>query len=96
MININRVIVAPLLTEKAAIIRDEENKYVFKVDKKANKFIIKEAIEKKFSVTVEKINIVNVTGKVKRRGRFVGKRADWKKAIVTLKQGENIPVFEGV
>ena len=96
MININRIIVAPLLTEKAAIIRDEENKYVFKVEKKANKFTIKEAIEKKFNVTVEKVNIVNVTGKVKRRGRFVGKRADWKKAIVTLKQGENIPVFEGV
>ncbi len=77
-----------------------DNKYTFKVDLRANKTQIKEAIEEIFNVEVESVNTTRVRGKV-RTGRFgrrysVGKKADWKKAVVTLKEGHSIKVFEGL
>ena len=96
--NIEKIIVGPILTEKGSLLTETQNKYLFKVDKDSNKIEIKRAIEKKFGVNVGKVAIINVKGKtksmsVKSSGRTIrtqGKRASWKKAIVTLNEGSNI------
>jgi ribosomal protein L23 len=80
----------PLLTEKSLIERDTHNRYGFIVAKNASKGEIKTAVEKIFNVTVKKINTISVTGKTHRMGRFEGKRPDYKKAFVTLKEGDKI------
>lgn len=85
----------PHITEKVLLLKEECNKVVFKVGKDTNKIELKNAIESIFKVTVEKIATINVKGKKKRQGRWEGKRADWKKAIVTLKEGDTIEYFEG-
>lgn len=77
------IIIRPLVTEKS-MMDMEENKYTFEVAKKSNKSEIKKAIESIFSVKVEKVHTMNMTGKVKRQGMNSGKRPDWKKAIVKL------------
>ncbi|MDQ0508824.1 50S ribosomal protein L23 [Aedoeadaptatus ivorii] len=77
------IIIRPLVTEKS-MMDMEENKYTFEVAKKSNKSEIKKAIESIFSVKVEKVYTMNMTGKVKRQGMNSGKRPDWKKAIVKL------------
>jgi len=69
---------------------------VFKVDRRANKQEIKEAVESLFNVHVERVNTLNFEGKKRRLGRRTGQRSDWKKAIVTLQEGESIEFFEGV
>ena len=74
----------------------QENKYCFRVAKDANKIEIKNAIEEIFKVTVINVNTVNVHGKMKRMGRTQGKTASWKKAVVTLREGDSIEVFEGL
>ncbi len=84
----------PLITEKSTILQTE-NKYAFEVDKEANKPLVKEAVEKAFKVEVLKVNIVNMKGKRRRLGRRVLPAHPWKKAIVTLKQGDSIQFFEG-
>jgi large subunit ribosomal protein L23 len=90
------IIIKPIITEKS-MMGMEESRYTFKVLKEANKTEIKLAIEEAFGVKVAKINTLNVKGKVKRQGRFVGKRADWKKAIVTLTaDSKPIELFEGM
>ncbi|MGB2580042.1 large subunit ribosomal protein L23 [Elusimicrobium simillimum] len=94
MKTIYEVIKKPLLTEKSLILRDEQNKYSFVVAKTASKGEIITAVEKFFNVTVEKVNTSAIKGKVHRMGRFAGKRADYKKAIVTLKEGDKIDVVE--
>ena len=86
------IIIRPLITERSTELMSE-GKYVFVVDKRANKIEIGKAIKEIFDVKVEKVNTVNVNGKTKRRGRTVGKRADYKKAIVKLAQGETIEFF---
>ncbi len=85
----HRIIIEPIITEKGTLLR-ENNKYLFKVDRKASKSSIKKAVEELFDVSVLKINTVNVRGKVKRMGRYVGKRPDWKKAIIKLPEGQTI------
>ncbi|MGK0288993.1 MAG: large subunit ribosomal protein L23 [bacterium] len=95
MKNIYNTILAPYITEKVMLQSELENKVVFKVPVSSNKIEIKDAIEKIFSVKVEKVATVNSKGKRKRQGRFEGKRSDWKKAIVTLKEGDKIEYFEG-
>ena len=85
----------PHLTEKTSIQYDESKQAVFIVDKNANKNQIKEAVEKAFKVKVDKVRTINVHGKKKRLGRYVGKRSDWKKALVTLKENQTIEYFEG-
>jgi large subunit ribosomal protein L23 len=92
--SIYNVIRKPRLTEKTMYLVDQ-NHYTFVVHPKANKLQIAESIEKAFGVTVLKVRTMNLEGKKKRLGRFVGKRADWKKAIVTLKDGDSIKYFEG-
>ncbi len=88
--NYRDIIKAPIITEKSANIASDERTYVFKVDVKANKSQIKDAIEKIFNVKVEKVNTVNVHPKKKRVGRYAGMTNKYKKAIVTLVNGNKI------
>ncbi len=90
------ILVHPLLTEQMVILQDERNQYGFAVGRNANKIQIKDAIEKKYGVTVESVRTMNVLGKTKRMGRFVGRRAAWKKAIITLKAGDKIELVAGL
>ena len=92
----HEVVLRPLLTEKGTRLKEEGNQYLFRVAKTANKVEIKHAIEQLFKVTVLDVRTVRLRGKVKRLGRFQGRRPDWKKAIATLKQGESIELYEGV
>ena len=87
------ILIRPLITEKSTQLM-EEGKYVFVVAKKANKIEIAKAVAKVFNAKVANVNTVNVSGKVKRMGRFVGKRSDYKKAIVKLVPGETIEFFQ--
>lgn len=90
-----QVIKRPIaLTEKAAHLKEEENKVVFEVELKANKIQIREAVEKLFDVKVENVNTLIQRGKVKRLGRQYHKRPNWKKAIVTLAPGNDIQFFD--
>ena len=84
------IIKAPIITEKTAAIAQDGQSYVFKVDTKANKTEIKQAIEKIFNVKVESVNTINVRPKKKRVGRYVGQTNKVKKAIVKLKEGSSI------
>lgn len=90
------IIKRPLFTEKGAALKESENKLLFEVYPTSNKREIKHAVEEIFSVKVEKVSTMSVRGKIKAMGRFKGKRADWKKAIVTLKKGEKLDLIEGV
>lgn len=90
------VLAAPMLTEKGTAMKETDNKVMFKVAKDANKIEIKRAVEEIFKVKVERVATINYKGKLKRFGRFEGKRSDWKKAIVTLKKGEKLDFIEGV
>ncbi|RKZ20011.1 50S ribosomal protein L23 [bacterium] len=89
------VIIRPVITEKATRLK-ELNQYVFEVHPDANKHEIKKAVEELFKVKVKKVRTINVKGKPARRGRIEGRRKSWKKAIVTLKEGDVINLFEGV
>ena len=85
-----------LITEKSTILRETRNQYFFEVARDANKIEIKRAIETIFSVKVGSVRTMQLRGKVKRQGRWVGKRNDWKKAIVTLKPDQKIELFEQI
>ena len=90
------IIIKPIITERSMDAL-QTGKYTFKVDRNANKIEIAEAIEKLFDVKVAKVNTVNCNGRTKRVGRYVGKTADWKKAIVTLKEdSKTIEFFDGM
>lgn len=85
----------PLITEKNTFLQ-EQGKYVFEVDARANKNQVKQAVEKAFKVQVLSVNMITVPGKTKRYGRHEVKTSSWKKAIVTLGAGDKIELFEGV
>ena len=85
----------PHITEKTSMAKETENKVVFRVPVKSNKVEIKKAIQAIFNVGVMNIKTINVKGKVKRQGKSIGRRSDWKKAIVRLKEGDTIEYFEG-
>jgi large subunit ribosomal protein L23 len=89
------IIRRPLITEKTSIQKEIANQLTFEVDRRANRIEIKRAIETAFKVRVASVQTMQVKGKVKRRGRNIGKRRDWKKAIVTLMPGQRIDFFEG-
>ena len=89
------IVKRPLITEKGSIQKEVNNQLSFEVDRKANRVEIRYAVEKIFNVRVVKVRTMQMKGKVKRVGRTLGKRRDWKKAIVTLAGGENIEFFEG-
>lgn len=94
-----KVLHRPLVTEKVVELKDNRQ-YAFAVEQSANKIDIAKAIEKKFQVTVTSVRTMNVKGKrraqLTRRGRFEGRTAGWKKAVVTLKEGDKIEFFEAV
>jgi large subunit ribosomal protein L23 len=92
----HEIIIRPLITEKTSIQKELNNQLSFEVDRRANRVEIKQAIESIFNVRVAAVKTMQVTGKIKRRGRITGKRRDWKKAIVKLMPGERIDFFEGV
>ena len=85
----------PLITEKNSILQ-AQSKYVFEVAKEANKPQVKQAVEKAFKVKVNTVNVITVPGKMRRVGRRVVLTQSWKKAVVTLKPGDKIELFEGV
>ncbi len=96
MTNPHDIIIRPVVSEQS-MDQMADKKYTFVVKKKANKTEIKKAVEKVFGVKVEKVNTSNMLGKYKRMGAHVGKRADWKKAVVTLKpESKEIEFFEGM
>ena len=90
------IIHGPVVTEKTTLQKEIDNQVTFNVDKKANRVEIKDAVERNFNTKVKQVRTVQVKGKVKQRGRIIGKRQDWKKAIVTLMPGQKIEFFEGV
>ncbi|MBR6523787.1 MAG: 50S ribosomal protein L23 [Clostridia bacterium] len=90
------IIKRPVVTEQS-MMQMQEKKYTFEVDKRANKIQIRKAVEEIFGVKVKSVNTINVSGKFKRMGRNEGKRADWKKAIVTLTENsKTIEFFDGM
>ena len=90
------IIKSPLITEKTTIQKETSNQVSFKISRKANRVEVKNAIENIFNVKVAGVRTMQVKGKTKQRGRIIGKRKDWKKAIVTLIPGERIDFFDGV
>ena len=93
---LEQIIKRPLiLTEKGSIMRDDQNKYLFEVDLRANKVEIRKAVEELFDVTVVDVNTLIMRGKPKRMGRMMNKTRNWKKAIVTLGPDDSIDFFEG-
>ncbi|MBC2715931.1 MAG: 50S ribosomal protein L23 [Desulfobacteraceae bacterium] len=91
-----QVIKAPIDTEKTNLQKELLNQFSFSVDPGANRVEIKRAVEDIFDVKVKSVKTINVKGKVKTRGRIIGKRKDWKKAHVTLMPGHRINFFDGV
>jgi large subunit ribosomal protein L23 len=90
----NEVLLAPVVSEKSySLIADR--KYSFRVHQDAHKTQVRQAVEELFEVTVERVNIVHVRSKPKRRGLHRGRRPGWKKAIVQLREGDSIEIFEG-
>jgi len=91
-----RIIRKPLITEKAALMKEASNTICFEVDTSANKIEVRRAVEKLFGVKVLDVRVANREGKWKRMGRFVGQRRAWKKAYVRLAPDQKIEFFEGV
>ncbi|MEM5948720.1 50S ribosomal protein L23 [Spirochaetia bacterium 38H-sp] len=89
-----KVIIEPVLTEKANVLRETQNKYVFRVDARVNKLQVIAAVKELFSVEPVDCNIVNVKGKPRRVRYRMGKTSSWKKAIITLPEGQKIDIFE--
>lgn len=96
MANPHDIIIRPIITENS-MDNMADKKYTFVVNRRANKVEVKQAVEKIFGVEVEKVNTMNMKGKIKRMGMNQGKRADWKKAIVKLTpESKDIEFFEGM
>ena len=90
------IIKRPVITEKTTLQKETANQLSFEVDRRANRIEIKRAIEEIFNVRILDVHTMQIKGKVKRRGRILGKRKDWKKAVVTLAPGQSIEFFDGV
>ncbi len=95
-IDIHDIISYPIITERSTELREGMNKVLFIVNSNANKIQVKKAVEELLKVKVEKVNLITVPGKKKRLGKFEGFRPGKKKAVVTLRKGEKIGIFEGV
>jgi large subunit ribosomal protein L23 len=89
-IRVMKILLGPHITEKAAIVGESSNQYVFRVAKDATKPEVKQAVEKLFEVEVDAVRVTNVKGKTKRTGARMGRRVDWKKAYVRVKAGQTI------
>ena len=93
-LNPHDILIRPLLTEKITNLRDKKNCVSFVVSGRATRIEVGQAVESVLNVKVKSVNVMNVKGKPKRQGRFVGKRPNWKKAIVTLLEGEKVELYE--
>lgn len=93
---VEQVLVKPLLTEKSSVMTEKTNRYSFKVLRKANKYQVKEAVEKMFDVKVVDVKTVVVPGKVKKSGKSLKKSSSWKKAYVKIADGQNLELFKGI
>lgn len=93
--NVNEVLIKPLITEKNTKL-GALNKYTFKIDRRANKTQVKDAVQQIFKVNVTAVNVISVPPKTRRVGRTVGLTQPWKKAVVTIQPGQRIEIFEGV
>lgn len=91
----SQIIRSPLITEKGTLVNEQANQVLFRVSPDANKVEIQKAVEQFFNVKVVKVRTVRVLGKPRRVGRSIGRRSDWKKAYVTLAEGQRIDFFEG-
>jgi len=91
--SIHNTLIRPLVTEKGIMKKEAERTLCFQVAADANKIQVKQAVEKLFKVKVEEVRTANFEGKLRRRGRFVGYRSDWKKAYVKLEDGQKVPEF---
>ena len=96
MKSVYEIVTAPLITEKGTLVNAEGNHVVFRVRRDANKDEIRRAVEQLFKVKVEKVRTATILGKTRRVGRYVGRRPTWKKAYVTLAEGQRIDFFENV
>jgi len=96
MKNPRSIVRKALITEKGTALRELRNQYHFEVARDANKIEIKRAVEAIFSVKVDHVRTMQMRGKVKRQGRYLGKRSDWKKAVVTLQPDQKIELFEQI
>ena len=94
--NSEQIILSPLVTERNMLLRDEHNKYAFRVHLQATKSEIRKAVEELFNVRVVSVTTMNMMGKGKRLGRFSGRRSAWKKAIVRVAEGQKIDIYEAV
>ena len=94
--DVQEIIRRPILTERSNVLREKENKYTFEVHPDATKTDVKRAVEEVFGTKVTAVNLMNVTGKPRRVRLVRGKRRNWKKAVVTIEQGQTISFFEGV
>jgi large subunit ribosomal protein L23 len=93
---VEQVLVSPLLTEKTSVMTEKTNRYSFKVLRRANKYQVKEAVEKMFDVKVVDVKTVVVPGKVKKSGKSLKKTSSWKKAYVKIADGQNLELFKGI
>ena len=91
-----QIILGPLVTERNMVLRDEQNKYAFRVHPRATKPEIKKAVEELFDVSVVSVTTMSGLGKMKRLGRTVGRRSSWKRAIVRVAAGQKIDIYEAV
>jgi len=89
------ILIRPLITEESSILQAEQNKYTFEVHRSATRIDIRNAVESMFDVSVDSVRTMNCAGKDRRVGRNVGRRPDWKKAIVKLAEGEALDMFKG-
>ena len=96
MMDSYQVLKRPLVTEKGTKQKEQSNQIAFEVDRRANKILVRNAVENIFKVKVLGVKVINVKGKERRIGRNMGKKPDWKKAIVRIAPGETIEFFEGV
>jgi large subunit ribosomal protein L23 len=96
MMDARQIILTPHVTEKSTAIREASNRYTFRVHRNATKHEIARAVEEIFNVSVTAVHTMNMLGKEKRLGRNLGRRSSWKKAVVTLAEGQRVEFFEGV
>jgi large subunit ribosomal protein L23 len=94
MAELHEILIRPMVTEKSVVNMEVDNTYVFEVGLKANKHQIRSAIETVYGVQVEDVRTLIVRGKTKRFGRFMGKRSNWKKAYITLADGNKLPLLD--
>ena len=94
--NAGQILIKPLITESSMTLRDNHNKYAFQVHVNATKPEIRKAVEQLFDVKVVSVHTLNMLGKNKRLGRFIGRRSSWKKAIVGVAKGQTIDIYEAV